>query len=448
MSPIDDELRSMFTSRADVLTPAADPLAGIERRATRMRRNRIAASVAGTALAVSAIAVAVPAVLPDSSTGSRTPTYADSAQPSAEASPEPGLAPSSPVDWATRGAATPDALAFTRAAYARAVGASDVDLHLVWGGSPDGGPQVLLATATASGTTEVVVAYYAEDGEKRLVSHEPLAASSRQLNRVVSPGDEPYVVAVGEPGTTGISYAVDGGSAQPEQVTDGVATFLRPARAAHDTLRYAFADGSSLEVPVSAPARQSPAPRASSGTGNAALVLDPAHPWAYRGDPSATGNGNLTTFKRDWAVRRGVPESGVTFTALYGEHYEPANSTVIAYLARSGNGPWFWGVGESTEGGTHFHLDKELPAGTVALPGVLRGDEVARLLVITAPGAGQALYYPDGTTSRAMSSIAEGVWITPLDGDQDKDRVVVLDGDGNEDAPVYDQPAPVYENAG
>ena len=65
MSPIDDELRSLFTSRADLLAPAPDPLAGIESRARRMRRNRVAASVAGTALAVAAIAAVVPAVLPE-----------------------------------------------------------------------------------------------------------------------------------------------------------------------------------------------------------------------------------------------------------------------------------------------------------------------------------------------------------------------------------------------
>ena len=60
MTPIDDELRNLLHARADVLTPSADPLGGVERRARRMRRNRVAASVAGAALAVSAVAVAIP----------------------------------------------------------------------------------------------------------------------------------------------------------------------------------------------------------------------------------------------------------------------------------------------------------------------------------------------------------------------------------------------------
>ncbi|MCA1711457.1 MAG: hypothetical protein LC789_07395 [Actinobacteria bacterium] len=444
MTPIDDELRSMLVSRADVLAPAADPLAGIERRANRMRRNRLAASVAGTALAVSAIAVAVPTLLPDS--GRRAPQVAASTEPSAE----PTVVPATRVpatDWPARGNATPEALAFARTSYAKAVGrtAADVTVRLLWGGSPDGGPQVLLAVATGAGPAELVVVYYAEDGEKRLVSHDLLDVDAREVNRVVVPGSEPYVVAVGEPGATEIAYALDGGDDfEVKPAVDGVATFRRlgPTRSDPDLLLYTFGNGEQITVPVHT------GPAEGQARTSSAYVLDPAHPWAYRGDPQAVQNGNLATFKRDWAVRRNVPESSVTFTALYGEHYEPANSTVIAYLARSGDGPWFWGVGESTDGGTHFHLDKELPANAMALPGVLRGDEVGRLLVLTAPGTAQALYYPDGTRSRAMASIADGVWITPLDGDQAADRLVVLDGDGNIDKPLYDQPAPGYENAG
>ena len=60
MSPIDDELRTALQRRATGVAPSPDPLAGIERRAGRMRRNRVAASVAGTVLAVAAVATAVP----------------------------------------------------------------------------------------------------------------------------------------------------------------------------------------------------------------------------------------------------------------------------------------------------------------------------------------------------------------------------------------------------
>lgn len=48
MSPIDDELRTALQRRATAVPPSPDPLAGIERRAGRMRRNRVAVSVAGS----------------------------------------------------------------------------------------------------------------------------------------------------------------------------------------------------------------------------------------------------------------------------------------------------------------------------------------------------------------------------------------------------------------
>src|SRR4051794_37891147 len=104
MTPIDDELRSLLHARADVLTPAADPLGGVERRARRMRRNRVAASVAGAALAVSAVAVAVPFLRPGDDGGT---TQFATQLPSSQASPSPATVPAGALDpqhpWAYRG---------------------------------------------------------------------------------------------------------------------------------------------------------------------------------------------------------------------------------------------------------------------------------------------------------------------------------------------------------
>ena len=69
MSPLDDELHDALHGRAATIVPPPDPMAGIERRAKGIRRRRLAASVAGGALALSAVAVAVPALLPDSGRG-------------------------------------------------------------------------------------------------------------------------------------------------------------------------------------------------------------------------------------------------------------------------------------------------------------------------------------------------------------------------------------------
>src|SRR5687767_2819068 len=69
MSPLDDQLRAALQGRAGQLAPSPDPLAGIEARARGIRRRRVATSVAGAALAVAAVALAVP-------------TFVDGASPS------------------------------------------------------------------------------------------------------------------------------------------------------------------------------------------------------------------------------------------------------------------------------------------------------------------------------------------------------------------------------
>ena len=68
MTPLDETLRAVLTDRAGALAPASDPMAGIADRARRIRRRRIAAAMAGTALAVPAVAVAVPALTPGRTT--------------------------------------------------------------------------------------------------------------------------------------------------------------------------------------------------------------------------------------------------------------------------------------------------------------------------------------------------------------------------------------------
>ena len=89
MSPLDDELRAMFAARATRVPPAPDPLVGIQARAGRLRRTRLATGVAATALAVSAVAFAVPALTPGPGTaqlagppGSPSPSAPAAASPS------------------------------------------------------------------------------------------------------------------------------------------------------------------------------------------------------------------------------------------------------------------------------------------------------------------------------------------------------------------------------
>lgn len=263
MSPIDDELRNVLHRRADALAPSPDPLVGVERRARAMRRNRVAAAVAGTALAVAAVAFAVPTLLPDRD-GTVQPGTSQSAVPSA--SPTTSFGPSS---------------------------------------------------------------------------------------------------------------------------------------------------------------------------------LDPAHPWAYRGDPAVLANGNLDTLRRDWAAKH----PGSTVSPLFGQVYEPSKKPEIVFVSHAADGDR-WGVATSSESGIEFLVDEQLEPGATVLMAALPGDEVRRLLILAAPTTGQISYAADGSTWRDYPGVDAGVAFVPLEGDTSHAMVRVLDGDGDLDHPVFQGPIPADAGSG
>ncbi|MCU1587994.1 MAG: hypothetical protein JWN31_1487 [Frankiales bacterium] len=73
MSPLDDELHDALHNQAATIDPPADPMAGIERRARGLHRRRLAATIAGGAVVVAAVAFTVPALIPDSTAPSPGP---------------------------------------------------------------------------------------------------------------------------------------------------------------------------------------------------------------------------------------------------------------------------------------------------------------------------------------------------------------------------------------
>jgi hypothetical protein len=266
-APLDDELRSLLHTRADAVTPAPDPLSGIERRASRMRRNRVAASVAGSALVVAAVAIAVPTLTAD------------------------------------------------------------------------------------------------RDGKGAVFATSPPSASAQPSS------------------TTARAYG-------PNE-------------------------------------------------------LDPAHPWAYRGDANVLGNGNLDTLKREWATKH----SGAPLAALYGHVYEPSQQAEIVFVSHV-TGDERWGVATTSESGIVFLVDEPLPSPSTVLMAALPGDEVPRLLVVTAPSTGDISYAKDGSTFRSLADVEQGVVFLPLEGDTSHDLLRVLDGNGDLDRPVFLGPAPDADSAG
>ena len=176
-------------------------------------------------------------------------------------------------------------------------------------------------------------------------------------------------------------------------------------------------------------------------------ALDPERPWPYRGAPrEQLGTGTVETIAREYAVRHRVPESSVELAPLYGQIYEPSGQAELVFLATV-DGAARWGVAQSSEAGPEFLVDEALPSPALALPAALPGDEgVGRLIVVAAPGVGDIQYGSDDASEYApMFDLADGVAITPLEGDPETDLYRVLDPDGQE---VVSGPAPDVAGAG
>lgn len=187
--------------------------------------------------------------------------------------------------------------------------------------------------------------------------------------------------------------------------------------------------------------QERPAPPVAADSVRDVYVLDPADPWAFRGDPAALADGGRETFAREFAVRRGVADDDVTWSPLFGQVDAPSGRAEVVFVATVDvTGQAFWGVVQSSEAGPEFLLDVPLADRTTALPAVLTGEGAPWLLVVASPAAGRAEYAPDAVRGwTAMRELAQGVAITPLDGDPSTDRLRVLAVDGEE---VFAGPAP------
>ncbi|HWH28146.1 MAG TPA: hypothetical protein VNU26_04145 [Mycobacteriales bacterium] len=179
---------------------------------------------------------------------------------------------------------------------------------------------------------------------------------------------------------------------------------------------------------TSSPTDRAPSATAPPSPSEVSYALDPADPWDFRGDASALGNGTGETVEREWAVRHQAGVS-VELVPLYAEVFEPSGTTTVVFVARGGDAAdWHWGVAQSSESGPEFLVDTPLEALDEALPVALPGDEVARLLVVAAPGT--TVEYARDAASEWTSAGRDGIGLTALEGDPAADRFRVIAPDG------------------
>lgn len=193
MSPLDDELRSTLSSRTESVAPSPDFFDGVERRARRMRRNRVAGAVAGSALAVSALGLGGPMLA--SSLTSTAPGPLDQATSAPTALPDARFVLDPAAPWPYRGVplkdlgdGTVEAVRVQLAA-TRGVWTDDVELTPLYGRRA-GDPQQLelLFVAQVGGTPSWGVARTGEAGPE-IVQETALLAGTVALAAALPDGE-------------------------------------------------------------------------------------------------------------------------------------------------------------------------------------------------------------------------------------------------------------------
>lgn len=223
MTPMDDELRTALRRRAEMLAPPADPLAGVERRAGRIRRRRAAAGVSLAAMAVTALAVGVPmAVDAVQRTSSPDGGYAGGRPLPSLPAPSVYLEPphGGPfglvnfLAWPARGSADVRFENEIRRLWARQhrLPPEEAGSSRLWQSALPGGGRagVWQIWRTGMKTGYTVVGQQLPNGHTLILRDEVTPKIVREISAVLQSGAFPHVLVLGVPGTVQIRYAADG----------------------------------------------------------------------------------------------------------------------------------------------------------------------------------------------------------------------------------------------
>lgn len=431
---LDDQLRAALHRRANALPPSPDPLAGVERRARGLRRRRLAASVAGSALAVLAVVGAVPLLTPDRTSGPAPGELATSA-------PSPSAAPSryalDPADpWDYRGTELPQRERDALLAEWQAVHPSGTLTPLfgqVW--EPSQQLEVLFLDARSG------LYGYAQGSEggwrfrELSLPEEPVTSLAITLG-----GDEALrAVVVAAPDAGRVDYAPDGSRfSEAAALADGVATFaVEQAPGTFDLYQVVRPDG---EIVAQGPVSDEVAPSSTPEDGGRAAPANLVG-WQGRGTlPTSL----LETARQAYAQSRSAAPADVEQDVLFA-----GDDAGRRYLLGQ-----FWLPGDQVADtvGVVVRPDQEDPELQLFRPAARNTDVLAlhlspvdgrpggTLVVVPRPGTGQVLY---SRTGRDRDEFAYdggpargGVVVLSRDEAAERgtaqDRLRLLDGEGAE----------------
>jgi len=218
------------------VAPTADPLAGIEHRAARIRRRRMTAAVAGSALAVAAVVVGVAGGFDAirngagpaggyTGGGSPLPSPPTGAPPTDLLSPPPPL-PDNLLDWPERGRSPSGA--FERSIVGTWTVSQGVErlqtvVTRLWSTRlPEGGEAAIWQLWTHDGSGAHTVVGQRLAGGRTFISSDTVTPRGvRAVSAILQGGAFPHVVVLGPPKSGQIRYAADGRRFLPAEALQG-----------------------------------------------------------------------------------------------------------------------------------------------------------------------------------------------------------------------------------
>jgi hypothetical protein len=429
MSPLDDELRATLRSRADVLTPSADPLAGIESRARGIRRRRTIASVVGAGLAVAVIAVAVPSVLPSQGT-----------DPSGFATPTPTTPTAAPVTaftldpatpWAPRGAIPEIPTDRFRSAWLAKHPGTTFSALFSQVYEPS---QKAEMAFVSDGTDGARYGFVTEGATGPTFLYDERLHDSTKVLAFSLPGDEVgRVLAIADPRVRIFEKTGDGATYEPMTlIAEGVAI---TAREAASTLRVKAPDDTVLfDGPVPASTVEGPP------------AAQPANllTWPTRG---AGESDLLPAAKQALAPQLQATDATVELKVLFAGDTDSGVKYVMGQAWKKGSAtayPFSYATG-GTNGPAVFigPANKKSPPALAFLIDSLPGTSVELLVVVPTPRTGLVSY--DDNASGSFRPIGgqdylDGVVLIDRAIGETDDRMEILDGNGDLDNPTYRGP--------
>lgn len=269
MTPLDQELRTALAARAAAVDPSPDPLAGIETRARGLRRRRLLTAVVGAALAVTAVAVAVPAL--NSQDRGAGPSQFATVPPTPGASgptPTPGTspatatapaAPGNVLAWPVTGQAPAAAEVVdvtTRYAAARKRRAEEAHYRALHSDLTESGVRYTVGQAWLDGDHTAFDVSWVQDRSTAPVFHVWGATPRTPAVRAFVLGiaatfSSDLLILVPRPGVGQLSYSPDATTALSPVASgpDPVALLPRPAGSTGDRVEVLDGDGN-LDRPL------------------------------------------------------------------------------------------------------------------------------------------------------------------------------------------------------